>query len=114
MQWTYPNSKILRVVDGDTFDVMLDLGCSIFTKQRVRLAHIDAYESYGKNKTALGAEAKKYCIKLMEGEKFEILSLSRQGKKGKYGRLIVDIKLHSGQLLSDHLVSKGFAIYKEY
>ena len=30
-------SKTLRVIDGDTVDLLIDCGFSIFTKQRVRL-----------------------------------------------------------------------------
>ena len=36
---------IERVVDGDTVDVMIDLGFDVWTKQRVRLMGIDTPES---------------------------------------------------------------------
>ena len=113
-RWIYPNSEIIRVVDADTFDILLDHGCKIFSKQRVRLHNVDAYESYGENKSKLGKEAKQYCIDLLQGKKFEIISISREGKRGKYGRLIVDVKLYSDYLLSTNLVELGYAVYKEY
>jgi hypothetical protein len=37
-------AKIVEVVDGDTFDLMIDLGFNNFTKQRMRLYGIDAPE----------------------------------------------------------------------
>jgi endonuclease YncB( thermonuclease family) len=37
-------AKIVEVIDGDTFDLMVDLGFSTFTKQRMRLYGIDAPE----------------------------------------------------------------------
>ena len=90
------------------------MGCNIFSKQRVRLSDVDAYESYGKRKTKLGVKAKQYCIDLLEGKKFDVLSISREGKKGKWGRLIVDIRLNPGEFFSTRLVDLGYAVYKDY
>ena len=42
--------KVTRVVDGDTIDVNIDLGFSIWHKARVRMAGIDATESRTRNK----------------------------------------------------------------
>ena len=38
-------AHILRVVDGDTIDVLLDLGFNIKLKERIRLSGIDAPET---------------------------------------------------------------------
>ena len=110
-EWIYPNCKIIRVVDADTFDIMIDHGCHIFSKKRIRLYNVDAAESYGKHKSKLGAEAKKYCIDLLEGKSFTIIS---KEKKGKYGRLIADIQLSGNRLLSEHLVSMKYAKVVKY
>jgi len=37
-------ARIVEVIDGDTFDLMIDLGFNTFTKQRMRLYGIDAPE----------------------------------------------------------------------
>jgi micrococcal nuclease len=37
-------AKIVEVIDGDTFDLMIDLGFNTFAKQRMRLYGIDAPE----------------------------------------------------------------------
>jgi micrococcal nuclease len=37
-------AKIVEVIDGDTFDLMIDLGFNTFTHQRMRLYGIDAPE----------------------------------------------------------------------
>jgi len=110
-EWTYPNTKILKVVDADTFDVMIDHGCDIYSKTRIRLSGIDAAESYGIHRTELGKIAKQHCKELLEGKTFTLIS---KEKEGKYGRLIADIQLDSDQLLSDHLVGKGYAKYVKY
>ena len=36
--------SIDRVVDGDTIDVSIDLGCDLIKKERVRIAGIDTPE----------------------------------------------------------------------
>lgn len=110
-EWTYPNTEILRVVDADTFDVMIDHGCDIYSKTRIRLYGVDAAESYGKNRTKLGKEAKQYCIELLEGKIFILISKEKQGK---YGRLIADIQLNDYEVLSDRLVAEGYAKYVKY
>jgi micrococcal nuclease len=110
--WIYPNTKILRVVDADTFDVLIDHGCDIYSKRRIRLAGVDAAESYGKNKTELGKEAKEFCKKLLEGTTVTLIS---KEKDGKYGRLIADIVINeSNARLSGLLIDKGYAKYVKY
>ena len=41
--YTY-NAKVVKVIDGDTVDVMMDLGFEVFKKVRCRLAGINAPE----------------------------------------------------------------------
>ena len=43
--FSYRVSKVTKVVDGDTIDVILDMGFDIMYKQRVRLYGIDTPES---------------------------------------------------------------------
>ena len=43
--YTYFVSSVDRVVDGDTVDVIIDLGFDLTKKERVRLAGIDTPES---------------------------------------------------------------------
>jgi endonuclease YncB( thermonuclease family) len=38
-------AQIVEVIDGDTFDLMIDLGFNTFTQQRMRLYGIDAPET---------------------------------------------------------------------
>ena len=43
--YEYAIKEVVRVVDGDTIDIIIDLGFSLTKKERVRLAGIDAPES---------------------------------------------------------------------
>jgi micrococcal nuclease len=58
----YYVKQVISVVDGDTIDVVIDLGFDISFTSRVRLAGIDTPESRTKDKAekALGLESKKY------------------------------------------------------
>jgi micrococcal nuclease len=49
--FSYRVNKVIKVVDGDTIDVMLDLGFDIMYKSRVRLFGIDTPESRTSDKT---------------------------------------------------------------
>lgn len=52
---------ITNVVDGDTFDMDIDLGFNIHIHERVRLLGIDTPEKFGKEKD-LGLTVKQYAI----------------------------------------------------
>lgn len=56
--YRYRVAGIAKVIDGDTFDLDLDLGFYVNLRIRVRLADVDAYEVYGRNAHPLGSEAK--------------------------------------------------------
>ena len=102
------NCEVVRVVDGDTIDVDIDLGFSvILKKQRIRLAGIDTPESRTRNlaEKALGLEAKERLKELCEGGMM-LKSLGR----GKYGR-ILGIPINSkGKDICQILIKEGHAI----
>ena len=47
--YEYAIKEIVKVVDGDTIDIIIDLGFDLTKKERVRLAGIDSPESRTKN-----------------------------------------------------------------
>ena len=60
--YEYAIKEVLKVVDGDTVDVLIDLGFDLTKKERIRLAGIDTPESRTRDleEKKLGLEAKKY------------------------------------------------------
>lgn len=85
--YTYKIKKILKVIDGDTVDLEIDLGFSITIKQRVRLKDIDAPETRTKDlqEKDRGIISKSWLE----------IELSREGewiietyKEEKYGRIL--------------------------
>ena len=79
--------KLMRVVDGDTLDVNLDLGFNVWHKARVRMLGIDTPESRTRNKVekALGVASKARLKELLKGAQVEI-ECSKE--KGKFGRVL--------------------------
>ena len=81
--------KLVRVVDGDTCDAMIDLGFDVWVKNRIRFMGVDTWESRTRNleEKKKGLAAKAYVKDLLENSdngKFSIISHG----KGKYGRIL--------------------------
>ena len=72
-------TKVDKIVDGDTIDVFIDLGFSVWHKERIRLAGIDTAE---KN-TPLGKALKQFLVLNLEG-KIIRLQVSKPDKYGRY------------------------------
>ena len=83
-------AKLVRVVDGDTVDAMIDCGFSIFKKKRIRLHGIDAPESRTRDKAEKkrGLAAKARLKELIKEGKNVFTIETSVDKKGKYGRLL--------------------------
>ena len=84
-------AKLVRVVDGDTVDAMIDCGFSTFRKERIRLRGINAAESRTRDKEEKkkGLAAKARLQELIEqDENNEFMVQTSLDKKGKSGRLL--------------------------
>tara|TARA_R100000458_G_C8010529_1_gene74761 strand:- start:47 stop:472 length:426 start_codon:yes stop_codon:yes gene_type:complete len=87
------NCTVTRIVDGDTIDVILDLGFSVLHKCRVRLYGIDTPESRTRNKDekARGKLAAKFLEDSINNGKQVILRSKLKDSKGKYGRVLGEV-----------------------
>jgi len=106
-------TKVLKVIDGDTFDAVIDLGFNILLKQRIRLYGINAPESTTRNKEEKerGLKAKERLKEMIEGK--EVLLQSKEW--GKFGRCLGIVYIEEkGKAINDILVKEGHAIYKDY
>ena len=104
-------ATLVKVVDGDTIDVTLDLGFNVLLhNQRVRLAGIDTPESRTRNleEKKLGLAAKERLKEILAEHKFKIQSLG----KGKYGRILGIPDTEVGQNIRNMLIEEGHA--REY
>tara|TARA_R100000306_G_scaffold52262_1_gene49134 strand:+ start:147 stop:491 length:345 start_codon:yes stop_codon:yes gene_type:complete len=100
-------AKVLRVVDGDTYDLMVSLGFGSYISIRVRLAGADTWEMRGENKEA-GRLAKEHVKGLTRATAGRVLLRSTEYKKGKYGRTIGDVtSVSDGTDWGDSLKENG-------
>ncbi len=74
-----------KVVDGDTVDLMVDLGFKIWVKQRLRLKGVDTPELFGKNKEA-GRIAKRFVEAVMSTATRIAVETDKPYSTDKYGR----------------------------
>ena len=84
------NCNIVKVVDGDTVDVDIDLGFGVWMRnERVRLYGIDAPESRtsDKEEKKYGLASKKYVQDLMPVNSTQVLRTMKD-KAGKFGRIL--------------------------
>ena len=83
-------AKLIRVVDGDTVDAMIDCGFSTFKKERIRLHGIDTPEcrTRDKEEKARGLAAKARLEEMIADGDNEFIVETSIDKKGKYGRLL--------------------------
>jgi micrococcal nuclease len=110
--YEYYVREVKNVVDGDTIDVIIDLGFSILFEQRVRLAGIDTPESRttDKREKALGLESKEYLKKRLKDAKNIIIKTEKMDSSEKYGRILGWLYVNGeGNSINTEMIEKGYA-----
>jgi|TARA_R110000782_G_scaffold198281_1_gene287308 micrococcal nuclease len=105
--YEYAIKEVVKVVDGDTIDVVIDLGFDLTKKERIRLAGIDTPESRTRDleEKAMGLEAKEHLKHKIESS--ENLRVKTE-KDGKYGRMLG--WLYDGESnINKEMVTNGYA-----
>ena len=109
-------AKVLRVVDGDTVDVDIDLGFGIWMhRERVRMMGIDTPESRTRDKVekAFGLASKARLKVLLPIGSITVLKTeidkSGEDKKGKFGRILGDF-IVDDRRATDILIEEGHAV----
>lgn len=110
--YEYRVKKVLKVVDGDTIDVDIDLGFDISFTSRVRLAGIDTPESRTTDKMekALGLEVKKKLGELIASASTIVIKTEKPDSSEKYGRILGWLYLDGAELsVNEALIAGGYA-----
>lgn len=86
------SAKVVRVVDGDTADAMIDLGFDTWVKKRIRFYGVDTWESRTRNleEKKKGLAAKDFVKDLLENSDEGKFLLKSHGV-GKYGRVLGEL-----------------------
>ena len=112
--------KLVKIVDGDTVDVDIDLGFGVWMKdERVRIMGIDTPESRTRDKVEkqFGLAAKKRLKELLGKTAVLKTQVNRDGEdmRGKFGRVLGDFNVYdpnkdSWRPVTDILVEEGHAV----
>jgi micrococcal nuclease len=100
---------LVKVIDGDTVRLNVDLGFNMSFMSNFRLSDIDAPEIRGEERP-LGLESKNFLIEFLKDKE---LAIRARKYTGKYGRYIVELYAN-GELANDTLVKEGHAIRRIY
>ena len=108
-------AKVIKVVDGDTVDVDIDLGFGVWLKdERVRIMGIDTPESRTRDKVEkkFGLAAKARLKELLGATPILKTQVGKGGEdmKGKFGRILGDFLTEDGKKCGELLVKEGHAV----
>ena len=103
---------IIKVIDGDTVDVDIDLGFGIsLNNERVRIMGIDTPESRTRDKVE-----KKFGLALLDqellGKSQPKTQINKKGEdmKGKFGRVLGDFVTDSGKMVTEIMIKEGHCV----
>ena len=107
--------KVLRVIDGDTVDVDIDLGYGVWLrKERVRIMGIDTPESRTRDKVEkkFGLASKAKLKELLKDGAILKTEVSKKGEdmKGKFCRILGDFILDDDRRVTEVLIDEGHAV----
>jgi micrococcal nuclease len=110
--YEYYVRKVENVVDGDTIDVLIDLGFDILFQSRVRLAGIDTPESRTRDlaEKKLGLESKEYLKKYLKDAKSVVIKTEKMNSTEKFGRVLGWLYINGDTVsVNDHMINDGYA-----
>jgi micrococcal nuclease len=119
-------AKVLRVIDGDTVEVMVDLGFHVFRQEKLRLFGINSPEIVGQTH-AEGIAAKRAMMGLIAGfgvtetdtligaadiatGNCNVVIRTRKDADDKYGRMLATITDKIGRDVNAEMIKLGFAV----
>ena len=109
-------TEIKKVLDGDTIDVIIDLGFDLAKTERVRIAGVDTPEKRTRNleEKALGIDATEWLKDKLEGaidgDDDLVIMTELVGGVGKYGRLLGWLYIGDSDLsLNEQMITEGYA-----
>ena len=104
--------EVKRIVDGDTVDVIIDLGFSILYSTRVRLYGIDTPESRTRDKDekVRGLLSKDYLKEWLD--QGGVIIRTYRDKKGKFGRVLGEMVV-GGRNINLLMVEENYAVKYE-
>lgn len=103
-------AKVIKVYDGDTITVLIDLGFGVTFKEKLRLYGINTPEVRGKERPDGLISRDRLRERILDED---VIIKTLKDKKGKYGRYIAEVYLEE-ENINDWLVSEGLAERRDY
>ena len=112
------NCRVVKIVDGDTVDVDIDLGFGVWlNNQRIRISGIDAPENRTRDleEKEAGQVAAAFVEKYLPLWSQQVLISEEYNSTGKYGRIlgtfqVYDHKTDRVMSLSDIMIREHYAV----
>ena len=107
--------EVVRVIDGDTVDVDIDLGFGVWMKrQRIRMYGIDTPESRTRDleEKKYGLAAKDFLVGMLEDENGIILKTYKDAE-GKFGRILGELwrtTNYADKSINEYMIEKHHAV----
>lgn len=102
------NAKVTNIIDGDTFDLDIDLGFYIHIHERVRILNLDTPERRGTKEKELGLIVTEYAKRHFLNEDVVIRSKENLTlKTDSFGRWLVEVILEDGRSIRDIYTELG-------
>ena len=109
-------AKLVKVVDGDTIDALIDVGFDIWVNKRIRYKGIDTWESRTRDldekKKGLAAKARNKELLESVSSKSGYFRIKSYGT-GKYGRVLADVYIQDKNgneiWVNNTLITEGHA-----
>lgn len=101
--------KVLKILDGDTVDVDIDLGFGVWLrKQRIRLDGVDTPESRTRDpvEKIYGLAAKRKLTEWLVGD---VMIQTHKDERGKFGRILGTF-MANGANINQKLINAGYAV----
>ena len=109
--FSYRVNKVTKVVDGDTIDVIIDLGFDIMYKSRVRLFGIDTPESRTRDlvEKKYGLMSKDFLKDALKNADKIVIKTHKGEETGKFGRILGEI-FCDGLNVNQEMCNQGHAV----
>ena len=107
--YEYKVKEVVKVIDGDTIDIVIDVGFGFYKKDRVRIAGIDTPESRTRDKKEkqYGLAAKVFLEGLLRNCDDLIIKTE---KEGKYGRILGWLYCNDQEMsINQTMIDEGYA-----
>lgn len=103
-------ATVTRVIDGDTLELMIDLGFEVHCRATVRLAHVNTPDNLTYGLNGIEDPAKDFIMSKIPPGAVCVVNISR---KEKYGRWLAEVYYLPGSIERSEIATQGRQLNQE-